>query len=315
MSTVRYYRWDDAGAPSLTGEVGSLTNLLRKCLVGTAGVAYGSKPAAGWTEEFAGTAANIAVFKNSMAAGGSECCVRINDNAPGGSGALEASVRVYEAMTDVNSGISALTDVWFRKSGTANTAARPWLVVADERTAWLFGWKNGEAFGEVYATSLLGFGDLSIPGGAIPFFSIGRSAAAQNAGGSMSAVIAAGASGGFTGMSVSDPAGVSGPFTCGVVPPIPASATGGIGGRGYQPISSPADPLIFQKPATVAFGNRYMGTLRGISLPIFNVGTTSAVVGSGMAESGDLILTRVHTVDGDVNWLAYLLVDSLGPWS
>lgn len=54
-STVRYYRYDDAGAPTITGQVGSLTTLLRTVLVGTAGIAYGSKPSAGWTEQFAGT--------------------------------------------------------------------------------------------------------------------------------------------------------------------------------------------------------------------------------------------------------------------
>ena len=37
--TVRVYRWDDASAPVLTGEVGKLAALLKACLV----TGYGAK--------------------------------------------------------------------------------------------------------------------------------------------------------------------------------------------------------------------------------------------------------------------------------
>lgn len=314
MSTVRYFRWDDPGAPSLTGEVGSLTNLLRKCLVGAGGVAYGSKEAAGWSEEFVGAATNVAVFKNSLSAGGSECCVRVNDNAPSGSDAREAVAVVYEAMTDIDNGINPLTGVWFRKSGTTSSAARPWLIVADGRTAWLFGWNNGEAFGEIYATSLIGFGDLAVDGGSVPFFALGRASGAQNGGGTVGALIAAGGSSGFSGLSVSDAKGISGPYSSSVVVPTPASAAGGIGGRGYENTSSPGDSLIIQGSASVSYGSRYLGAMRGVMLPVFNVGSVSVVVGGGLPGYPGAIVTRVHTVNGDAGWLAYLLIDVEGPW-
>lgn len=41
--TVRVYRWDDASAPTLTGQLGSLITLLDAVLVN----GYGSKTAAG----------------------------------------------------------------------------------------------------------------------------------------------------------------------------------------------------------------------------------------------------------------------------
>ena len=49
--TVRVYRWDDASAPVLTGEVGKLAALLKACLV----TGYGSKTAAGWSNPYSAT--------------------------------------------------------------------------------------------------------------------------------------------------------------------------------------------------------------------------------------------------------------------
>ncbi|MGE3907973.1 MAG: hypothetical protein AB7K36_01385, partial [Chloroflexota bacterium] len=62
MTTTRIYRSTDSGAPVLTGQAGSLLNLLDKCLVD----GYGSKAAAGWSRPYTGT--NKTAYRNSVAA-------------------------------------------------------------------------------------------------------------------------------------------------------------------------------------------------------------------------------------------------------
>ena len=48
---VTVYRFDDAGAPTLSAAAGALISVLDACLVN----GYGAKPAAGWTKAFSGT--------------------------------------------------------------------------------------------------------------------------------------------------------------------------------------------------------------------------------------------------------------------
>jgi len=159
VSTVRYFRFDDPGAPQLSGTVGSLTNLLRTCLVGTNGVAYGGKPSAGWTEAFIGAAPNIAVFRNNQAEGFSGCWVRINDNAPGTGGAREAYLNVYASMTDVDTGQQGTRTYYARKSASADTTPRNWMLVADGGTAWLYTWATGDYAGYGVDGNIILFGD------------------------------------------------------------------------------------------------------------------------------------------------------------
>ncbi len=143
MTTTREYRSTDSGAPVLDGTVGSLVSLVRACLVGTAGVAYGSKAAAGWTEPFTGT--NKAAFRNSLAAGGTGVYVRIDDNGSGSLGGREAFLRIYKTMSDVDTGtdptptVAQLTNGYtIVKSDTASSAARPWILWADETSVHMW---------------------------------------------------------------------------------------------------------------------------------------------------------------------------------
>lgn len=48
---VTVYRFDDAGAPTLSAAAGALISVLDACLVN----GYGAKPAAGWTKAFSDT--------------------------------------------------------------------------------------------------------------------------------------------------------------------------------------------------------------------------------------------------------------------
>lgn len=133
---VTVYRSTDASAPVLSGTVDSLALLLRAVLVD----GYGAKAAAGWTESFDGV--NKKSFKQG---GGNLFHLRVDDSGPGLGGAREARVRGFETMSDVDTGTGSFpttaqaTDgLFIRKSATADATARPWKVIADNRTLMLF---------------------------------------------------------------------------------------------------------------------------------------------------------------------------------
>ena len=89
--------------------------------------------AAGWTKAFSGT--NLAAYKSpDLTATGSY--LRVDDT-----NARFAKVVGYETMTDINTGSGAFpttvqmaTGLWWSKSQSADTVARPWFVLADTRT-------------------------------------------------------------------------------------------------------------------------------------------------------------------------------------
>ena len=115
------YIWTDAGAPQLSGTVGSGLTWLRALLVGSGGIAYGSKPALGWTEEYTGT--NEACFRNSMAEGGSGCYLQVLDT-----NATYTQIRMYESMADLTTGTAPTAQYLIQKSSTANGTPRPWQL-------------------------------------------------------------------------------------------------------------------------------------------------------------------------------------------
>lgn len=141
MAAPTIYRSSDASAPVLTGTAGDLINLLDKCLVN----GYGAKAAAGWTRNtgFAGNTTTRAVFR--MGAG-NQFYLDVDDRgATGvltGASGKEAAVRGYETMTDVSTGTNpfpttaqlAAATANFRKSATADTVPRGWVLFADDRT-------------------------------------------------------------------------------------------------------------------------------------------------------------------------------------
>lgn len=128
MTTTRVYYNTDASAPSLNGLAGSLINVLDACLVN----GYGSKVASGWSKVFSGT--NKAVYR---APQGNRHYLRVDDLA------LNARIRSFETMTDVDTGTGPMpTDTqlsggtYLTKSGTADSVARPWVLVADQKRFW-----------------------------------------------------------------------------------------------------------------------------------------------------------------------------------
>jgi hypothetical protein len=157
---VTVYKSTDAGAPVLSGAVGTLVTVLDAVLVN----GYGAKAAAGWTKAFTG--ANKAAYQMSGLSA-ADTLLRVQDDAPNPTlaNAREARIRGFETMTTVDAGLGLFpTAVQFpnglilRKSATNDATARPWIVVADGRTMYMFV-KSGDygagyasfCFGEIYS--------------------------------------------------------------------------------------------------------------------------------------------------------------------
>jgi hypothetical protein len=116
--------------------------------------------AAGWTKPFTGT--NKAAFRQGT--GSNQFYARIQDDGGGTGGAKEALARGFESMTDVDTGLGDFPTVAqssfgsvIRKSVTADSVVRTWVLVADARTFYLFILSEGDTvqrafgFGEFYS--------------------------------------------------------------------------------------------------------------------------------------------------------------------
>lgn len=147
---VNHYRYTDADAPVLTGQAGSLVNLLDKCLV----TGYGAKESAGWDIAF--TAIDRRAYRASDV-GGNRRFLRVVDDGSGSGGAQEALVVMLDSMTDIDTGdspcpaISQLSNglVW-RKSDSANATSRHWYLSASPSAFILFVRTKSAEFFDVY---------------------------------------------------------------------------------------------------------------------------------------------------------------------
>lgn len=152
---VRVYYSTDAGAPVYSGSAGALIALLKACLVD----GYGAKVAAGWTQPFTGT--NLAAFRPAV---GNRHYLWVDDT-----NATAARVRGFEAMTDISTGTGPFpTDVQLSggcynvKSNTASSAARGWVLAADEKRFWLVSAQAADTIaGSVAAGLGMFFGDIN----------------------------------------------------------------------------------------------------------------------------------------------------------
>lgn len=158
---VTVYRSTDASAPVLNGTAGKGYALLKACLV----TGYGAKAAAGWAEAFSDV--NKGAFR---APSGKRHYFRVDDTNPEPeANNRECYVRGYEAMTAIDTGTgpfptttqAAVGGCVLRNSASADSIARPWIVVADARTCYAFV-KSGDYIGY----SSIGFGEFYALGGA-----------------------------------------------------------------------------------------------------------------------------------------------------
>lgn len=150
----KLYRWDDASAPVLHGLAGSMIAVLKACLVD----GYGAKAAAGWSITMSdGPPIYNAVFRNNTAGGGFGSYFAIlDDGSSTVSGGVSARIRMWEAVTAYDTGTNGATYKFFRKSGSAASTAKPWVVIADDRFCYVFIWYANttldiyDATGQVY---------------------------------------------------------------------------------------------------------------------------------------------------------------------
>ena len=105
----------------------------------TGTITYRKAPLA-WTKPYTGT--NKAVFR-SADTGSNQFYLRVLDDGSVTS-ALQAMIRGYETMSDVDTGTGLFPTVaqlanglYCRKSATANSTARAWTLIGDDRTFYL----------------------------------------------------------------------------------------------------------------------------------------------------------------------------------
>jgi hypothetical protein len=132
--SVYFYKSTDAGAPTLNGTAGSLISVLDACLVN----GYGSKSAAGWTKEYSGT--NLAAYRMSTVSPATGMYLRVDDT-----GTTNGRIVGYESMSDVNTGtgpfptsVQVSGGLYVYKSTSSDSVARPWAIIATNRSFYLY---------------------------------------------------------------------------------------------------------------------------------------------------------------------------------
>lgn len=157
-----------AGADNtaLNGRKRVLTRTTAGITFAAAGVADGAATGsinvkvapAGWAKEFIGT--NKAVYRAPASADGCRLYLRVDDTF-----GRNARVVGYETMTDVDTGegpFPTSTQLpgggWWPKSDSADSTARAWTVIADDRGFYLH-MGTGNANGD--SGSVWGFGDFA----------------------------------------------------------------------------------------------------------------------------------------------------------
>lgn len=132
--TWRVYRWDDAGAPSLSATGNALIWLLDSVLIGSGGIAYGSKPSAGWTGAHI-SGDTTAVYTNA----GSGKTLKVTHSAA----TAYANVVGCES-TDGTTGpffptaAQQASGLFWTLSNTSDGTARPWIILADNKRFYLW---------------------------------------------------------------------------------------------------------------------------------------------------------------------------------
>ena len=132
------YRWDDANAPVARGERRSLCDILYACLV----TGYGTKLPAGWTREYVNATFDKAVFRNNPVTGTG---FYLQVDGITAATAYGSKIAGYEIMTDVDTGLLPFDPLLtypqtVSTSDSASTTARPWVLIADDRSFYFFCW-------------------------------------------------------------------------------------------------------------------------------------------------------------------------------
>ena len=156
MPNVNFYRAIEVGAPSLSGNAGSLFAVVDSCLR----TGFGARSGAGWTLEF--SVGNLGVWR---APAGNRMYLRVDDEVVGKHRLGQAMA--FEVMTDESNGFNmfpttaqTITGLSILKSDIEdNSAPRDWLVLANDRTFYLItNWNNQVGNPNAH---FFGFGDFN----------------------------------------------------------------------------------------------------------------------------------------------------------
>lgn len=278
------YRSTDASAPTLGPGAGGLIGVLRACLVGTAGVAYGSKSSAGWTEPFT-SVGDVAVFRNSSSTG-TGAYFRFDDSNT--SGNRPVSFRGYATMSNLSTGTKATAARYTHRAHNSSGATNlSWLVIADEQTCYFTCWQSGgtsnnpnpsmigdiESYQTADAYRYAVMGCLTSSTNSMTYLRMDIDATYTNLGVASPAATDLGLSFGsdYTGTTGSSPHAII----------MPCVSGGRIIGSSYLP----ADPSAsgagnLAVPAYVGRGLVIRGRLRGVYLPLKCVTTGFTNAGS-----------------------------------
>ena len=177
MSQFTIYSSSDINGPGpITGTTGSFIKILDACLVN----GYSGKPAAGWTKPLGSISASCVTAYRQPS--GSQFTMFVNDNAM--IVATEAGITGYTLMSALTSSVANASNVgtgwgqfpmpWqaltvgktvLRKSLTADTTQRSWILAADAYTMYFWaadgkntGYYEHIGFGDFY--SLYGTSDI-----------------------------------------------------------------------------------------------------------------------------------------------------------
>ena len=144
------YMHSDGGAPTLNGVAGTLISVLDYALVS----------GLGWTKGSVST--NVATYR---APAGVRHYLYVDDNAPSAVPRCARLAAYTDYATLANSFFPGASAAYTAKSSTADTVARPWLIIGDDRTFYYFGgvtqstsvsaalrtWPTNWMFGEFYS--------------------------------------------------------------------------------------------------------------------------------------------------------------------
>ncbi|WP_439891612.1 hypothetical protein ACS7SF_02935 [Ralstonia sp. 25C] len=330
--TITFYRSTDTSAPTLTGQVGSLTTLLDAILVN----GYGSQPAAGWTIAYTGT--NQRDYKQGTGSNG--FYVDVNDNGPGGGGAREARMRGYEAMTALATGTNAFptssqmsAGVICRKSTSADSTTRAWYCVADATCFHLFV-DTGDVTSPSYSFCF-SFGDFfsyksgdtyncQIQGRTTENNSSGSVESLPTLCGQTNALIALASRASFLARSWTGTAGslafskhgallsVQNGNTEGAMGGIPNTTGSAIGMQPNGP-----DGSIMMSPVFVGHNGAVRGYLKGIWAPLAPqpCGHTDTFSGTGNMAGKTFIALNVQSINNNGPQQGMMFVETSNTWS
>ena len=307
MPTV--YRSTDTDAPVLTGIAGSLIAVLDACLVN----GYTGKAAAGWTKAFSGT--NKAAYKNNLADGGSECLVRVVDD--GTDDARVASFSAFATMSDIDTGTFETKTLYAYKSATNNSAARPWILVADGLTFHFYIPENG--VGNLTETTFISAGDyecLADPENALRYCVIGSTDTSSGPNKRYASIYGPN-SGSHSGISCPHLDGIKNPqdewarqdhsiFT----PSDTGFTTGNCGSSQSPPLLNGS--LVFGD-LRIGWGTTLFGRVRGLRKPASRLDNSQTpgefITGTTMIYTQ--VAANGQTVTGNIGALP---IETVGPW-